>query len=249
MDKKKIVYRGWVLANNLTINPHKSQCLVVCRTTIDTKTLSPILINGRVIQFTSTAKNFGITLNNTLTWHNHMLGVIGKVYGMLRTLWAQQSCKSFKMRIMLWIYAFLAPTLLYGCELFANCDAFHKQKLRVLFNNIARYVYKRRRFDSISIFSKQLFGLSFDNLLKFRMLSFLHKIIYSECPVYLFERLRFARSNRGQLLIPPRHSYQISQQQFFLFSIKLWNALPHNLQTRSSFNTFRDGLFEHLAAN
>ena len=238
---------AWVAANKLAINPNKSQCLVICRYPVNESLLSPIMLNGQVIQYTSSAKNLGITLNSNLTWGNHIRSVIGKVYGMLRTLWSQQSSTPFKIRLLL-CKTYLVPTLLYGCELFASCDALHKHKLRVLFNNIARYVFKRRRFDSISGFSRQLFGMSFDNLLKFRTLCFLYKVIYFKSPIYLFNRLRFARSNRGRLLIPPRYSYNFSEHQFYIHSIKLWNALPHHLQIKSSYNAFRDSLTEYLEA-
>ena len=138
---------------------------------------------------------------------------------------------------------------MYGIELFANCESFYKEKLRVVFNNIVRYVFDRRRFDSISDFVVRIFEIDFYKLLKMRTILFLHKIVYSKSPGYLYQRLRFARSNRGLIIIPPRHCYELSTRQFFLYSIKLWNALPHCLQTISSSNSFKVSLLAHLKTN
>ena len=83
---------------------------------------------------------------------------------MLRTLCATQKFTPFKIRMLL-AKSFLLPTLLYGCELYANCDSSDKSKLNKIFNNITRYVFCLRKFDHVSCIF-----LSFDELLKFRVI-------------------------------------------------------------------------------
>jgi len=237
----------WAARNKLSINPSKSQCLPVSKRPIDFSALPTINLNNQIISFVSKAKNLGVTFDNKLSWNTHISTAVGKVYGMLRTLWSQKHSTPFQVRLLL-SKTYLVPTLLYGCELFSNCDSVHKRKLKVLFNNIARYVFNRRRFQSISAFSKQIYGIDFDNLLKLRNLTLLHKIIYVRKPSYLFQHVRIARSLRGQTIILPRHSSMLSDRQFFLHSIRLWNEMPNFLQCNNNINSFKKCLKIHLAS-
>lgn len=149
------------------------------------------------IEIVKSAKNLGITVNNSLTWSDHINYACGRTFAMLRTLWQTQHCTPTNIRTLL-AKTYLMPILLYGCELFASCDTRSIRKLNVIFNNIVRYVYGLKRFRSVSHVSPQLYGISFDNLLKTRVLIFLHKIIYTNEPEHLHERLRFSRYSRGK---------------------------------------------------
>ena len=135
---------------------------------------------------------------------------------------------------------------IYACELFANCDSVSKNKLNVLYNNIARYIFNRKRFSSISDYSKRIFEIKFDDLLKLRTLTLLHKIIYKKQPDYLYDRLRFTRSVRNNKIVPIKHSSLISERQFFLFATRLWNSLPSNLTFINSAVLFKNQLLKHF---
>ena len=93
---------------------------------------------------------------------------------------------------------FLIPVLLYGSEIFANCDIDNRRKLNLSYNNIARYVFIKGRRNHISQFSYRIFEINFDNLLNIKCLILLHKIITLKQPMYLLRRIKFARSNRGK---------------------------------------------------
>ena len=57
-----------------------------------------------------------------------------------------------------------------------DCDSSNKRKFNILFNNIARYVNNLRRYDHISVAARNLYGVTFDNLLNIHVLLFLHWI-------------------------------------------------------------------------
>ena len=88
---------------------------------------------------------------------------MGKVYGMLRNLWAVIHSAPFAIRMQL-AKTFLIPVLLYGSEIFANCDTNDRRKLNLTYNNIARYVFIKGHRDHISQFSYRIFEINFDNL-------------------------------------------------------------------------------------
>ena len=163
---------------------------------------------------------------------------------MLRSLWTTQYFTPFKIRLLL-AKTYLVPTLLYGCELFSGCSSSEKCKLKTTYNNIARYVFNLKRYDSLSQFAKKIFKVSFDNLMKCRSLIFLQRLIYTKEPLYLYQKLTFARSNRGTILIPIRYRHQISNRQFFIYAIRLWNQLPRNIQNTSNAIQFKKLIFDY----
>lgn len=237
---------NWALKNGLCLNPKKSKCMAIYKKSIDISFLPKVELNGSSIEYVDKAKNLGITINKTLSWNDHINGVVGRVYGMLRTLWKSQSFTPLNIRLLL-AKTYLVPTLLYGCELFANSDASSTQKLNIVYNNIARYIFNKKRKDHISEFSKKIFGMSFDNYLKYRSLILLQKIISTKQPLYLYNRLTFLKSNRSNKLLQLRHSSLMSERQYFIHSIRLWNALPSYLHYIISAEQFKNKLLIHFS--
>ena len=141
---------------------------------------------------------------------------------------------------------YLIPCLLYGCELFGNCDSSSKRKLNVVFNNIARYVYNVRRYDHISVAAMNLYEMTFDNLLNIRVLLFLHRIVNKRILTYLHDRLCFVQSPRSRNIVGARHRYLFSEWQFYLHAIRLWNILPIHQQCNAIANSFRTFLFQYF---
>ena len=149
---------------------------------------------------------------------------------MLRNLWLTQCFTPYSIRMLL-AKTYLIPTLLYGCEIFIKTDFHTFSKLERLYNNIARYIFNKRKYDHISEYTQKIFGLSFRKLLDFRGLILLHKIIVTKTPKYLFNRIKFCKSNRHKTLIAVRCAYSSSEGHFFVYVIPLWNSLPKEIRS------------------
>lgn len=184
---------------------------------------------GSILGPLLSTENLGVVFNETLSWNNHISSVIGKVYGMLRNLWAVQSSTPVHIRMLL-AKTYLIPVLMYGCELFANCNSTEFAKLNTAFNSIARYIFNKKRFDSISNCTYKIFNMSLKNYLKLKCLIQLHKIIYTKEPSYLYNKLVFGRSNRGVIIIQLRYKTSMSEKHFLICTIRLWNNLPRAIQ-------------------
>ena len=118
---------------------------------------------------------------------------------------------------------YLLPTLLYGCEIYANCDKHTSYTLNRLYNYIGRYVFNRTKFDHISDYAFKIFNMKFDNLSKSRVLILLHKIINEKSPKYLFKKLTFSISSRTNYVASIIHKYKVSERQFLIYAIRRWN--------------------------
>jgi len=75
-----------------------------------------------------------------------------------------------------------------------------------------------------------------------RTLIFLHQIINTGSPNYLFEHIQFTRSTRDKIIVPIRHFKASSERQFFLYSVSLWNSLPSYIRAIVNANTFKKRL-------
>jgi len=237
---------SWTQQNKLLLNPVKSQCIIIYKKALDTSAVPPIHFNNSIISYANNAKNLGVIFNQTLSWNDHITRNIGKVYGLLRTLWVTQKFTPTNVRLLL-AKSSLVPVLLYGCELYTNCDSINRQKLNVLYNDIARYVFNRKRSDHISEFAKSIFGIKFFDLLDLRCLILLHKIITTHEPNYLFNRLSFTMSNRNNSLRVVMGSNSISDRQFFRHTIRLWNELPVNIQRIENANMFKKQVINNFS--
>lgn len=227
----------WALSNGLHINPSKSKCIFFSRNkTFVLPDEFSLKIGSSKISFVLTSSNLGVIFNGQLSWTNHINSAVGRVYGMLRNLWAVKSATPFHIRLLL-AKTYLIPVLLYGSELFQSCDSSDFRKLKVTYNNIARYVFNKKSNDRISNFSYMIFNMKFENVLKFKPLMLFHKIIYSKEPDYLFERIKFGQSSRKKIVTPIMFKFLISERQFFISATRLWNNLPSSLQLIS--NAFR----------
>ena len=93
-----------------------------------------VVINGVVYWDSLCDKELGIIYNTNLTWDDHINSLVGQtVYQVTHTFFIP-----LNMRILI-AKTYLISCLMYGCELFGNCDSSSKRKLNVPFNNIVRY--------------------------------------------------------------------------------------------------------------
>ena len=241
----KSVY-SWAQNNQLSLNPLKTKCIVLSRRNFDYQNIQVTLASPQ-IELVSRVRNLGLYFNNNLTWVDHINIRIGQVYNMLRNLWQTQSFTPCNIRLQL-AKAYLIPTLLYGCELFVNPDQATFQRLQKLFNNIARYVYNRKKYDHISQYATQMFDMTLRQLLDFRALILMQKIVTEKRPQYLYERLSFSQSRRLNTIKQFKFKYSFSEHHFYIHTIRLWNSLPISIRTINSALRFRSELKKHMTA-
>lgn len=242
-DLNKILV--WASANGLCLNPRKSKCLIIRKRTVKINDDINIYLGDSKIEIVETVKNLGVVFNKSLNWSDHINQTCGRIYGMLRSLWITQHFTPPKIRMLL-AKTYLLPTLLYSSELFAGCNTYDTRKLNTTFNNIVRYVFGLSRFDHVSQYSHRILGISLNDYLKFKNLLFLHKIIYTKEPQYLFNRLIPTRSPRNNGFRQLKHRDTASKKQFFIYTINLWNHLPSNIQYISNAIKFKQILTQYF---
>ena len=186
-------------------------------------------------------------LNSSLTCSDHINAVVSKVYYVLRNLRRTASCTPLQTKLHL-VRQLIIPIISYAETVYPSLDSASLHKLQVAFNFATRYVYCLRRRESVSRWSKEILGCTIEDYLKIRSCVFLFKLINTQTPPYLFEKLRFSQSNRCVTFILPSFKYTSSRRLFFISAVRLWNSLPMVIRKTSESSKFKSLVSIHLSS-
>ena len=233
----------WAESNKLQINAAKTQAICLHHTTLSTVDFPLIIMQSSIIGYVEVVKSLGFHINTKLTCTHHINATVLKIYNVLRILWFSASFLPADIKLKL-IHSLILPLILYAANVYGDMDAESLRKLQFAVNNCARFVYNKRKYDHISHLSQNILGFSIINFLHIRNLLFMHKLVYSKTPHYLFCKLHFFHSNRVNNLILPNCKLKSTSRMFFISAIKLWNSLPMYLKNESNYFKFKFSISE-----
>lgn len=236
----------WSLVNGLLLNPAKCQIIPISNKTLNLDLVPDVWLSHTKLQLAESVTSLGFRINRNLSGSNHINSVIGRVYGCLRKLWLSASFTPTETRRKL-IRTLVLPIITYAEVVYCNLDSLSQHKLQVAYNDAVRYVYGIRRHDHISEHSRDFLGCTLKQYINARNCIFLHRIINSKSPSYLFDKLQFARSARTLTLIQPRCKYLNSSRLFFVHVTRLWNSLPFHLRGISNAANFKKAILLHFS--
>jgi hypothetical protein len=224
----------WTKENGLLLNPNKCQAIPLSaayRPLTDLNNLPSISVNGTTIRYSDSVKNLGVWFDTRLTWNAHVNRISASVYSTLGRLWVSTRFMSVELRKKL-VISLIMPRFIYGSQLFVGAPKSVWSKLNMAFNSCIRYVYRRRRYDSIRSVPNEILGCSLEKYLLSVSCSFIHKLIISNTPRYLSKRINFAGSNRTRNLELPLAHLRCRRASLFVHGICIYNKL--DIQTRCS---------------
>lgn len=244
-EELKHIYT-WSVANGLLLNPSKSQVIPISKNNFNLRLLHDINLNNNKIKAVESVTSLGYTINRNLSGYNHTNVVIGRIYGCLRKLWISAYFTPQETRRKL-VLTLVLPLITYAEVVYSSLDSLSQRKLQVAFNDAVRYIYGIRRYDHISVFARGLIGCTLQEYINARNCIFLHKIMNTQCPSYLYNRLNFTRSSRTVNLIPYRCNYLNSSRLFFIHTVRLWNSLPSQIKNISNPSNFKSAILQHFS--
>jgi len=228
----------WAESNGLRLNLSKTQALPISHNELNIDSLPKICINNTMVAYENTVTSLGFKLNQKLNCQDHINSVVCKMYAVVRKLWASSHFLPAETKLKV-VKSLVVPIMSYSGLVYGNMDSASKQKLQLAINSAARYVFLQRKFDHISKYSERILNCDITNFFNVINLVFMHKLIYTQCPSYLYNKLTFARSSRTQNLIIPSFNYLVTSRTFFVSAIKLWNSLPPVIKTIQNQRLFK----------
>jgi Reverse transcriptase (RNA-dependent DNA polymerase) len=235
----------WATKNGLHLNSTKSVAMVIGKLPIPINIFPRVCITGEPIEYVKKVKNLGLMMNDKLSWHDHIAKICSGVSFTLRRLWTTASVTPIGTRMKL-VKALILPKFLNCDPIFSKTFLGLRDRLRVSLNDCARYIYGKRRGEPISGLSRQILGMEIDKYYSLRMCHFIHQLVHTHEPDYLYETLQFGWSTRLSVLRIPRHNFQPYNQSFFVQAPLLWNDLPPSVRRVNNAEKFKRVCQLHL---
>ena len=242
--------------HNLQINASKTQVIIVGNPKIAQNLpllLPPVVVNGIELPYLKEVKNLGVLMDQHLTWEAQAISVCKKAMGALCSIRKHRDMLPITTRTRL-VQALVLPTLYYGNIVTSDMADVYSIKIQRLQNASIRFIFDLRRDCHITPFYEKLGWLKIKNRHKLSSLLLLKKVITTNLPLYLSERIipvshtvatRLNRSGKPMLLVP-QHRTDTHRGAFWISAVILWNKLPPSCHKATSTNSFKNRVFSYL---
>ena len=232
--------QAWAHKWNMSFNSAKCEFLQVSN---KQSILSfPYTIQNTSIREVTQAKYLGVTLNNKLTWSNHISNITNKansVYGFLRRNFSNCTTK-----IKGELYkSMVRPILEYACNVW--CPHYNKdiQLIEAVQRRAVRFCMNcYSRYESVISMLEKLKWPTLTDRRDDLKLVMLYKIINGYVHVQQTLPLTYSSFNsvtHKKILQPPTRT-DIYKYSFFPSAIRLWNNLPESLSTVKTIDEFKN---------
>ena len=247
----------WCKSYGLTVNPAKSQSIIVGSHRILSKLnmsdLPSLTFGGTPILYAQKVKNLGIIIDQYLSWEPQINQLSRKLYGAVASLRRLRNFLPIPTKIVL-ANTLLLPILDYADTCYLDISDEYLNRLERLQNLCIRFIFGLRKYDHISDFRKKLKWLPIRLRRNTHILHLLYCVLFNpSIPFYLKERFEFLsnshnrslRSNENLVLKIPFHSSSFFANSFSVKAARLWNSLPVNIRQAQSLNRFKSLLKAH----
>ena len=113
------------------------------------------------------------------------------------------------------------------------------QRLKVALNDCIRFIYNIRLGEHVTHLQPLLLGVPFSNYYKYRSVIFIHKLIMTRKPNYLYQKLNISNIQTSRLVLPINRT-AFYNASFFVRGISTYNSLPNYIKRIASIPVFGD---------
>lgn len=178
-------------------------------------------------------------MDRRLTFKDQVGQVCSNVFARLRSLWPNSHVFSQRTRLML-VKSLVMPAFSYCDSVYStNLTASAVRSLEGAFNACVRFVHRLRRYDSTRDHVCGLLGCSLMTYFKRRCCSFMHSLVLTREPGFLYDKLSRGRSVRSRQFVIPQHSTAQYNRSFFVRTVADYNSIPASVRALTSLPRFR----------
>jgi len=230
--------RDWFISNGMLLNPDKSEVLLVAKKAMAESFAggSAIAVAGSNITFSVKLQSLGVTLDQTLSFDQHVKDIVKTSNFHIKALRHVRPCLS--KTVANTIACSIVTTRLDYCNsLLYGTSHSNIMKLQRVQNTLARVVTGTKRTDHISPVLRNLHWLPVAKRIDYKIALTTHKALHTQRPQYLAELIsayqptRQLRSSTQHLLTRPVETHtKFRQRSFSCASVTIWNGLPAHLR-------------------
>jgi hypothetical protein len=251
---------NWMATNRLRLNADKTKVMWLgSRLQLDKLRREPINIDNSYIEVSNTAKVLGVTLDEQLTFKQHIKNLKRSCMYQIRQLRFIRRYLTKETAAIL-IHAFVLSRIDYCNSLYAGCHEYIYSSLQSILNAAARLVCGVPRYDHITSWLKQLHWLPAQQRTQFKLAVLSFRGLTGYTPIYLTNMLKPVATNShrpglrslesGNLVKPKVNTKKLVLHSFRISAPLTWNSLPSHLRTSTANNIsliqFRKQLKTHL---
>lgn len=226
----------WLDANGLCLNPDKSEATIIGTSARQRSEpqIAGVTVAGVTVPITRTVKSLGVTIDNTLSFDDHVNNVCKAAHFHIRALRHIRRCVSVSDAKTV-ATSMVSSRLDYCNSVLYGISSSNLSKLQRVQNALARTVMGTKRHQHITPVLAELHWLPVTARIQFKIALLTFKTLTTHQPSYLFDLLqahqpsRQLRSASRNLLDVPRMRTGFGQRSFTYSASRIWNTLPDDI--------------------
>lgn len=225
--------------NSLILNPLKTVMIYFGNDYEWAATNLNVNLDGVRLPVVTSAKSLGLILDSKLRYREHVTKLLQKCYLALRNLYRNKTFLSTELKKKLTETLVLSITN-YADIVYGPClDVKTADRLQKVQNNCTRLIHNLTWRDHVSNKINEMGWLNMRYRRQLHLVCFIHKLLKTKCPSYLFTKLNFRYllhnvNVRNQLLLNvPRHRTTFFRRSFSYCCSKFYNAVPNEFKSYS----------------
>ena len=256
LERCTTALEDWFGHNGMCLNPAKSEVLVLGtrQNLAKLNDNQSFTISGCSVKPVEKIKNFGVTLDSTLSFDAHVGAVCKASHYHIRALRHIRRTLSTELAKTV-ACAIIGSRLDYCNSLLYRVSNRNINRLQHARNAAARVVLNRTRFifPHARPILKELLWLPINERIEHKLATLVFKTRFYHEPSYLDTLLAdyvptrsLRSSDRKGLLVVPMSKLVLGSRAFSVAAPSLWNSLPESVRMSSSVASFKASLKTHL---
>lgn len=244
--------QAWTTNNKLKLIPSKTEFMVVCSVRNRSKvTISELDIVDSVVSSSKSLKSLGVTVDNSLSMHNHISAVVRHCLYHLNWIRKVRPYLTIDATKTL-VQCYVISRIDYCNSLLVSLPKVHLSRLQRVLNIAARLIFQQPRDCSITELLKSLHWLRIEDRIAFKILCVTWQSLNGKGPSYIsslispYNPKRPLRSSSNRDLCVPKSRTSYGDRAFRHIAPSLWNSLPVKIREQTSFPLFKNKLKTYL---
>ena len=249
----------WMSSKRLCLNPSKTELIWLgsSRRLQNCATDTEMSVLGSLIRLVDSVRDLGVLIDSGLTLSDHVNKVTALCYFHIRQLRIVRRTLTDEVALSL-VRALIHNRIDYCNGILASSPKYLAEKLQSVLRVAARLVLRLPSRSPVSASMRdQLYWLSVESRVKFKLALLAYKSVHGLAPEYLSAycipvsrlpgRSHLRSADQWTMLVPRTKTVTIGPRGFYCSCPSVWNSLPVSLRDfKLSLETFRRNLKLHL---
>lgn len=243
LQKNVLAIQNYSSRNSLTIHPDKCEVVIISKQRF-IGPLPKIEINGKSIAVVKASKCLGITIDQDLSWEDHVQSVSKNFSGKIKKLFQMRSLPKSTLSTI--YHQGILPSVMYGISIWGNCSPTIMARLEKIHTRAARYINKVKKSVPDNLILQHTGWCPLTTYYKRSLACKTYKILNNlSSPLLddLITKTTSTRVTRNSLKVdPPKYRYVDYKRSFRYRAAHIWNNIPVCIREKASYDSYKYAL-------